>query len=409
MTVDPARLYLWSGMVWTGALRAYWVSLVVRLTIQLELPSLQLVLLGTAMETALLVSEVPTGVVADRFSRKWSIVAGFVLTGGAQVLAGLATGFGFLVVTQILWGIAFTFRSGADTAWITDELGDAAAAEPLILRLARLQLLVSVASIAAGAALARLTSLSTSVVVTGVVLVATGAVLALTMPERGFPPATGDGGSGGVDGGRGVLTTFRDGARLAGRSPSLRLLVAVLVLGGLASEAVDRLDIRRLDQIGLSSEVDEIVVVAVITVGEALVGAAVLAWSGERLVGRRVPTALAVLLGLAAVGIATLGLVAVLPVAAAGMIIQGGLRQAAVPLSVTWTNAHTPSAVRATVHSFVEQANSVGEIAGGVVFGALAAVTTVPTAMAASAALLAASAVLATGGTSRWRPVAAGA
>ncbi|MDH3684050.1 MAG: MFS transporter, partial [Acidimicrobiia bacterium] len=67
---DPARLFLWSGLIWQGALRAYWVSLVVRITVDLGLPSLQLVLLGTAMEVAVLLSEVPTGVVADTISRK---------------------------------------------------------------------------------------------------------------------------------------------------------------------------------------------------------------------------------------------------------------------------------------------------------------------------------------------------
>ncbi|MGI9614780.1 MAG: hypothetical protein ACR2QO_17850, partial [Acidimicrobiales bacterium] len=78
MNIDQARLFVWSGLIWQGALRAYWVSLVVRITIELELPSLQLVLLGTAMELALLLAEVPTGVVADAYSRNWSVVIGFV-------------------------------------------------------------------------------------------------------------------------------------------------------------------------------------------------------------------------------------------------------------------------------------------------------------------------------------------
>ena len=32
------------------------------------------------------------------------------------------TGFGPLVATQLLWGLSWTLASGADVAWITDEL-----------------------------------------------------------------------------------------------------------------------------------------------------------------------------------------------------------------------------------------------------------------------------------------------
>ena len=40
------------------------------------LDNLQLVLVGTVMEAAVFLFEIPTGVVADRWSRKWSVVVG---------------------------------------------------------------------------------------------------------------------------------------------------------------------------------------------------------------------------------------------------------------------------------------------------------------------------------------------
>ena len=40
------------------------------------LDNLQLVLVGTVMEAAVFVFEIPTGVVADRWSRKWSVIIG---------------------------------------------------------------------------------------------------------------------------------------------------------------------------------------------------------------------------------------------------------------------------------------------------------------------------------------------
>ena len=163
---------------------------------------------------------------------------------------------------------------------------------------------------------------------------------------------------------------------------------------GLASEAIDRLDIRRLGDLGLADH-DEVVLVGVIAVAEALIGAVALLVATRRVAPGRSAAALAVLLAGAAVGIAALGLVALLPVAAVGLVVQGGLRQAAQPFAVTWTNANTPSTVRATVHSFVEQANSVGEILGGVLLGLVAAASTVPTAMALSVVLMLAAAITA--------------
>jgi hypothetical protein len=60
------------------------------------------------------------------------------------------------------------------------------------------------------------------------------------------------------------------------------------------------------------------------------------------------------------------------------------------------------------VHSFVEQATSVGEIAGGVALGIVATATTVPSAMGVSAVLTLLAAAIAALGTARWHPVADG-
>ena len=379
-------------------MRAYWVSQVVRITIDLRLSSLQLVLLGTAMELALLVSEIPTGVVADTISRKWSVVIGFVLVGLAQVGAGLVESFGLLVASQLLWGFAYSFRSGADTAWVTDEVGGPETVQQLVLRRGRLQLVVSVFSIGAGAGLAQLTSLSTAIVTSGVVLMVVGLLLALLMTENGFEPRAGRS-AGRL---RSLMKTLTAGARVTRANASLRILFLVLVLSGLASEAVDRLDIRRLDDLGLSTNFEEVVLVGLIAATEAGFGALVLWWSGRRLEGRRVVAGMSLLLALSAVGIAALGLIAILPVAIIGLIFQGGLRSAVLPLQVVWANAHAPREVRATVLSFIEQASSLGEVGGGIMLGGLAALTTVPTALSVSVVLVLGAAAVSSLGARSW-------
>ena len=381
-----------SGLVWQAGAMAWWLALAVRLAVELRLPAFQLLALGAVLEGTLLVSEVPTGVLADRVSRKWSVVVGFVSVGVAQVTAGLVSGFWPLVVTQVAWGVGYTFRSGADIAWLTDELGGHEAAEHLVLRLARWQLLAVVVAVAASGTLARLTTLSTAVVAFGLVTVTTGLALAVLMTEHQHPLRAGghdgDDGDVGPGGGEQPVASFRAGARATLRHPSLRVLTAVAVLIGLGAEAIDRLNIRRLDQVGLSSASQRpVVVMAAVLAAEALLGAAVLWWARERVAGPRVAAGLGGLLAVSALFVAGLGLIPSLPVAVLCLVGQGALRWAALPLPQTWANAHAPAHLRATVLSFVGQANALGEIAGGLALGAVAAASSVPTALVASAVL----------------------
>lgn len=369
---------------------AWWLALAVRLAIELRLAPLQLLALGAALELSLLVAEVPTGVLADRVSRKWSVVVGFVSVGGAQVSAGLVSGFGPLILTQVVWGVGYTFRSGAEIAWVTDELGGPEAVEPLVLRQARWQLVASVAAVGASAALAHLTSLATAVVTSGLVTVSVGVALALLMTEHHHPRRhQAAGGAAGAADAAGLATpSFRAGARATLGHPSLRVLTAVMLLSGLANEAVDRLNIRRLDQLGLSAgSRDPVVVVAAVSAADALLGALVLWWASNRVTGSRVAVGLGVMLVASAAGIAGLGLVAHLPVAVACLVGQGALRSAALPLPQTWANANAPPHLRATVLSFVGQANAAGEIVGGLALGLVAAAASIPVALTGSALL----------------------
>src|SRR5512144_2504470 len=101
------------------------------------LTPLQLVLVGTALEISAFVFEVPTGIVADVYSRRLSIVIGYLLIGVGFLVEGLFPSFVPIVLAQLLWGLGYTFTSGAREAWITDEVGEDSA-NRLFLRAARL-------------------------------------------------------------------------------------------------------------------------------------------------------------------------------------------------------------------------------------------------------------------------------
>src|SRR5207247_916819 len=85
-----------------------------------RLSPLQLVLMGTAMEAAVFLFEVPTGVVADTYSRRLSLIIGFLGMGLAWMLVGVFSSAWVIIALWAFWGFSYTFTSGAYQAWITD-------------------------------------------------------------------------------------------------------------------------------------------------------------------------------------------------------------------------------------------------------------------------------------------------
>src|SRR5919205_1350558 len=71
----------------------------------------QLILVGTALELSAFVFEVPTGIVADVYSRRLSIVIGYLLMGLGFLIEGLFAAFLPILLAQVIWGLGYTFTS----------------------------------------------------------------------------------------------------------------------------------------------------------------------------------------------------------------------------------------------------------------------------------------------------------
>ena len=99
-----ARTYVRWTLLRAFLHRGWWLVTSLYLVVDAELSALQLVALGTAQGLTVLVCEIPTGLVADLWSRKWSIVIAHGLMGSAMLATGLTTDFGWLVLTQMVWG-----------------------------------------------------------------------------------------------------------------------------------------------------------------------------------------------------------------------------------------------------------------------------------------------------------------
>jgi MFS family permease len=121
--VTARNHYLVTGFVW-GALFAMMTTAFMVYQVEMAgLGPLQLVLVGTALEIGAFLFEIPTGVVADAWSRKGSVVVGFLIIGVAFVISGLNPRFEIIALSSFGWGIGWTFISGAKEAWLADEVG----------------------------------------------------------------------------------------------------------------------------------------------------------------------------------------------------------------------------------------------------------------------------------------------
>ena len=116
MSGGPDLVAVFLRWIWWRALlhRGWWLVTSVYLVVDADLSPAQLVLIGAAQAAVALVFEVPAGVLADTIGRRWALVVSHALMGTAMIATGLVTDFGALVATQMLWGLSWTFASGAD-------------------------------------------------------------------------------------------------------------------------------------------------------------------------------------------------------------------------------------------------------------------------------------------------------
>jgi len=82
----------------------------------------EIMLLQSISAVAVVLFEVPTGSVADRFSRKFSLTISSVVMGFALSLYILFEDFAAFVVAELLFGLGMTFSSGADSAILYESL-----------------------------------------------------------------------------------------------------------------------------------------------------------------------------------------------------------------------------------------------------------------------------------------------
>jgi DHA3 family tetracycline resistance protein-like MFS transporter len=368
-----------------------WVVMAVYLVSELDLSPLELVLMGTAMEAAVFVFEIPTGVVADMYGRKLSLIIGFIGMGVAWMAVGLVSAPWLIIALWACWGLSYTFTSGAYEAWITDEVGSENVGS-LFLRGQRISYAGAVAGLVLQVALGTW-SLKAGVIAGGAITVVAGLLCIFLMPETGFRRRPRGERASAV---REFGTTAAGGARFAWARRVVLLLIAVQLFMGMSSEAFDRLkEAHFLRDVGLPAvgDLDPVIWFGIFWLAGLLLGFVAIGRLIKRVERGGRETITRFLFAFTAMELVTMlvfaltGSVWVVIAALLGVFFA---RDLAGPLYTTWLNEQiTDSSVRATVLSISGQANAVGQAAGGPVLGAIGNVWGIRAALAGGAIVIA--------------------
>jgi DHA3 family tetracycline resistance protein-like MFS transporter len=343
---------------------------------------LQLVLVGTALELSVFIFEVPTGVVADVASRRLSVIIGYALIGAGFIVEGLFPIFGAILLAQVIWGLGYTFTSGAEDAWLADEIGEERLTQTY-LRASQMGRAGSLLGILISVGLGSV-QLGLPLVISGAGIVSLALFLALFMPESGFHPAP----RGERTHWQNMTATLRDGLHLVRGRRILILILGISLFFGLSSEPLDRLWEAHLLQNfafphwdGLQQPVHWFGLMSVTTL---LAGLGITELIRRRLPAERLEVAIAAQLVLnvfVVVAVVLFGLAGSFGVAVIAIMSAQVFRSAGQPLYMAWINRQIEARVRATVLSVEGQLNAIGQVAGGPVLGALATAISIPAAM----------------------------
>ena len=351
-----------------------------------SLGPLELVLVGAMLELSVVLAEVPTGIVADVYGRRLSVLTGLCVIGVGFGLMGSVPTFWGIALGSMLWAVGGTFISGAHQAWLADEVGDLEAA-PLYLRGSQCRQLGSLAGIPFGVALAA-QHLQLPMLVGAAGFWGLALLLALTMSERGYSPAPRVRDHPWQE----MLATLRTGIETVRGRPELASLLAAALVFGMSGEAFGRLSpLHILDDIGLPAMLAETTWFGILQ-GGAFLGAATVTWLASRSKAihdpRRLVRLLLLLTAVMAAATLTFALASTFWLALIAFWAARWVRIAVEPLMVALMNRGLPSDVRATVLSMLGQAEAFGEVCGGPMLGLVATLRTVRAALVGAAVIL---------------------
>ena len=353
-----------------------------------HLTPLQLVLVGTALEVVCFFCQIPTGVIADVFSRRLAVIIGELAIGAGFILEGSIPRFTFILLAQVLWGLGATFTDGAEQAWIAGEVGEDKVG-PIFVRSTQLGLLGGLLGACLSVGLASI-RLNLPVVLGGGLMAMLGVFLLLFMPEHGFRPTPKEERQSWREMGR----TLRNGINLIRLRTALLIILFIELFHGLSSEGFDRLSTAHLladFTFPALGQLKPVTWFAIFEIVSTLLGLAATEIIRRRVDASNQRVAVWTLFAMDALNVVCILVFALAGnffLAVAAFLVYSVFRTASRPIWMTWLTRITDAQVRATVFSMLGQMNSLGQIVGGPPVGYIGTVLSLRAALATVSIIL---------------------
>jgi DHA3 family tetracycline resistance protein-like MFS transporter len=385
---DPYKIYLFLSFA-AGILFASLFGIPYYETVTAGLNPLQLMVVGAALQLSRLLFEVPTGVVADLYSRRLSVVIGFALIGLSLIVEGLLPFFLPILLAQAVWGLGYTFTSGATQAWLSDEIGEQRA-NRAFLTANRYDLSGNVVGVLAAMLLGSFTSVSVLILVSGAGWIVLAVLLIFLMSEQGFHPVRLEE----RNTFQHMADTLRKGIRTVRLRSALLAILGVALFYGMTA-GFDRLWVwhlvNKFDLPVLFGN-NQLAFFGVLEFAGILLSIALTRQVEKRfdsLQPQRVGRLMFAVTAAIAISIAAFGWSPFLGLALGLYLVIYSLRELTDPLMMAWMNQRLDPDVRATILSMTGQAEAVGQVTGSLVIGVLANIFSVPLALLFCGGLLA--------------------
>jgi MFS family permease len=306
--------------------------------------------------------EIPTGVVADRWGRRASFLCGTltlaVTTGLYVLLWQLHSGFVWWAIVSVLLGLGFTFFSGATEAWLVDALTATSFDGQLESVFSRGQVIMGATTLGgsvAGGYLAQLTNLGVPYLVRTAILIGMFLLALIMMHDLGFTPARGDRPLTEIK--KIVNSSVEHGLKV----PAVRaIMLAGMFTGGVGFYVYYALQPHLLDLWGNQEAYGIAGLVAALVAGAQIVGGLLTPW--VRKAFKRRTSALLILEVLAVVMLALIGLIGNFWVVVVLIMLWALVAFAGGPIRQAYLNGMIPSPQRATILSFDSLINNAGGI-----------------------------------------------
>ena len=337
-----------------------------------HLNPLQLILVGTTLELACFIFEIPTGIVADVYSRKLSIVIGGVLTGVGFILEGSISSFIFVLVAQIVWGLGSTFISGSVEAWIAEEEKNKDLDE-IYIKGAQAGQIGAFIGIVLSTVIANF-SVRLPIIVSGVLFIILALFLWLYMPENNFKPSA----PGDLNTFKKMVYTFKSGLKFVKSKSIIMILLAVTLFYGLSSEGYDRLSNAHflqdttLPKLGNLSSVTWFGIFGILGMILSFIVMHFMAKNLKNEDNRKNGKLLLCINILYISSMLIFALTRNFSLMLIAYLATNTFRIINEPIFSAWLNGHIDDNSRATVLSINGQMNSLGQILGGPIIGIIA-------------------------------------